>query len=271
MGPAWDGQWFKRAFFDDGQALGSQANAEARIDLIAQAWSVLSGVPPLAQQRQAMRSMHNQLVDEQAGLIKLLTPPLNQATPTAGYIQAYPKGVRENGGQYSHAGVWALMAAAELTRGDPAGAPNDDLAYRYFTYLSPAHRAAHPQRGPVYGLEPYVIAGDVYSEAPYIGRGGWSWYTGAAAWLYRAAHESLFGLKRDALGLHFLPCLPSHWPRAEMTLLHEGRTLHFIFIRALSVHALSVSMQPGARLLLPGQALLWEAPDTRGSFVIPLL
>ena len=115
------------------------------------------------------------------------------------------------------------------------------------------------------------MAGDVYSEAPYTGRGGWSWYTGAAAWLYRAAHESLFGLKRDALGLHFEPCLPSHWPRAEMTLSHEGRTLRFVFVRALGEHALSAAEQPGAQLLLPGQALLWEAPETRGNFVIPLL
>lgn len=271
LGAAWDGEWFKRAFFDNGQALGSQDNTEGRIDLIAQAWSVLSGVPPLPQQRMAMRAMHTQLVDEKAGLIKLLTPPLDQAVPSAGYIQAYPKGVRENGGQYSHAGVWALMATAELARWGAPDADRSDLAYRYFTYLSPAHRAADPLRGAVYGLEPYAIAGDVYSEAPYTGRGGWSWYTGAAAWLYRAAHESLFGLQRDALGVQFHPCLPSHWPRAEMTLQHEGRALRFIFIRALPEHALTASQQPGAQLLQPGQALLWEAPDTRGNFVIPLL
>ena len=268
---AWDGQWFKRAFFDDGQALGSHVNAEARIDLIAQAWSVLSGVPPLEQQRQAMQALNDQLVNEEAGLIQLLTPPLDQASPSAGYIQAYPKGVRENGGQYSHAGVWALMAAAELARWEPSDVESQDVVYRYFTYLSPAHRAAHPQWGPVYGLEPYVIAGDVYSQAPYTGRGGWSWYTGAAAWLYRATHESVFGLKRDALGLHFHPCLPSHWPRAEMTLLHDGHTLHFIFLQATSAQALSMSKLPAAQLLLPGQPLLWESPDARGIFVVPLL
>ena len=146
-----------------------------------------------------------------------------------------------------------------------------DLVYRYFTYLSPAHRAAHPHWGAVYGLEPYVIAGDVYSEAPYVGRGGWSWYTGAAAWLYRAAHESLFGLQRNAEGVSFHPCLPSHWPRAEMLLNHEGHTLRFVLLRAQPQDALLVSQEPDAQLLLPGQVLPWDsAPDSR-CCVIPLL
>ena len=271
LGTAWDGQWFKRAFFDDGQPLGSHTNAEARIDLIAQAWSVLSGVASLEQQRLAMQAVQAQLVDSQSGLIKLLTPPLDQATPSAGYIQAYPKGVRENGGQYTHAGVWALMAAAALAKRDPSGTPDAELAYRYFTYLNPAHRAANPHWGAVYGLEPYAVAGDVYSEAPYAGRGGWSWYTGAAAWLYRAAHESIFGLQRDAAGLSFHPCLPSHWPRADMVLKHEGRTLRFVLLRAGAVDALVMSHEPGAQLLLPGERLRWDAASNHAGYVVPLL
>ncbi|MDP1789077.1 MAG: carbohydrate-binding protein, partial [Methylibium sp.] len=182
-GAAWDGRWFKRAFFDDGQPLGSSDNTEARIDLIAQAWAVLSGAATPDTQHQAMAAAEAHLVDADAGLIRLLDPPLAQSRPSAGYIQAYPPGVRENGGQYSHAGIWALMAQARL------GPERGDLAYRYFRYLSPAHRAIHPTRGAAYGIEPYVMAADVYSQAPYVGRGGWSWYTGAAAWMHRAAIE----------------------------------------------------------------------------------
>jgi len=215
---AWDGQWFKRAYFDDGQPLGSQDNTQGRIDLIAQAWAVLSEAAPPELARQAMASAETYLVDPQAGLIKLLDPPLSDALPSAGYIQAYPPGVRENGGQYNHAGIWALMAQAEVSGGD--------AAYRYLTYLSPAHRASHPTRGPLYGLEPYVMAADVYSQPPYVGRGGWSWYTGAAAWMHRAVIESIFGLRQTAQTLVFNPHLPSHWPQAEITLVRGARSHH---------------------------------------------
>jgi len=204
LGPAWDGQWFKRAFFDNGEALGSRHNPEARIDLIAQAWSVLSGVAPVDMQRLALAAVEEHLVDQEAGLIKLLDPPFANAVPSAGYIQAYPPGVRENGGQYSHAGIWALMAQADHARIAPGARDGGDDAYRYFTYLSPAHRARHPTLGAVYGLEPYVMAGDVYTQPPYVGRGGWSWYTGAAAWMQRAAIESIFGL-RQAAQVQFSP------------------------------------------------------------------
>jgi cyclic beta-1,2-glucan synthetase len=278
LGPAWDGQWFKRAFFDDGQALGSQANPEARIDLIAQAWSVLSQAAPLDLQRLAMASLDKYLVDPEAGLIKLIDPPLVNAVPSAGYIQAYPPGVRENGGQYSHAGVWALMAQAELANnladaGD--GGAGGDLVYRYFTYLSPAHRAAHPTQGLVYGVEPYVMAGDVYSQPPYIGRGGWSWYTGAAAWMHRAAIESIFGLHQGAQQLAFKPCLPSHWKQAELTLVRDAHVMRFILVRAAADAALHVAaLEAGAlnaRLLLVGQLLHWSTLPAQSCFVIPLL
>jgi cyclic beta-1,2-glucan synthetase len=276
QGCAWDGAWFKRAFFDNGQALGSHDNPEAHIDLIAQAWSVLSHAAPVAMQRAAMSAVDAHLVDVQAGLIKLLTPPLVNAIPSAGYIQAYPPGVRENGGQYSHAGIWALMAQAELARTSPTtsteGATESvgDKVYRYFTYLSPAHRAIHPDRGTVYGLEPYVMAGDVYSQPPYVGRGGWSWYTGAAAWLHRGAIESMFGLTQQAQTLVFHPCLPGHWPLAEITLVRETRRMRFILMRTSELQALEQTQQWDAKLLRPDEPLHWPDLPDQTCFVIPL-
>ncbi|CAN5688105.1 hypothetical protein BH11PSE7_BH11PSE7_35860 [soil metagenome] len=272
IGPAWDGQWFKRAFFDDGSPLGSHLNTEARIDLIAQAWAVLSGVASDALNRMALTAVEDHLVDHDAGLLRLLDPPLAKAEPSAGYIQAYPPGVRENGGQYSHGGVWALMAQARYGVEHPE-APNANLAYQYFTNLSSAHRARHPRYGAAYGIEPYVMAGDVYTQPPYVGRGGWSWYTGAAAWMHRAAVESIFGLSQRADELCFAPCLPSHWPQAELTLRRDGRTLRFVLVRGDSAQAFAVAAQllghTNARLLAPGDKLAWrELADS--SFVIAL-
>jgi cyclic beta-1,2-glucan synthetase len=186
----WDGAWFRRAFFDNGAPLGSAVNSECRIDLIAQAWAVLSGASTDEFTCPAMQAMNEQLVDHEAGLLRLLTPPLQHSADNPGYIQAYPPGVRENGGQYSHAAVWAMMAQAAT--GDA------EAAWESFQALSPAHRSEHPLRGPAYELEPYVMAGDIYGSAPYVGRGGWSWYTGSAAWLHRAALENILGLKRAA-------------------------------------------------------------------------
>ena len=270
---AWDGDWYQRAFFDDGTALGSHTRTEGRIDLIAQAWAVLSGAAPPARQRSAMDAVEIHLVDPDAGLIRLLTPPLRHAEPSAGYIQAYPPGVRENGGQYAHGGVWALMAAAALAVREPGHPGALDVPYRYFTYLSPAHRAQHAVWGPPYGVEPYVMAADIYSQPPYVGRGGWSWYTGAAGWLHRAAVESILGLQMRAQELFFTPCLPSHWPGAEITLVREGRTLRFVLVRVESVAAQRVlpdDAPPGARLLQVGEPLRWRNLPADACFVIPL-
>jgi cyclic beta-1,2-glucan synthetase len=213
-------------------------------------------------------------VDTEAGLIRLLDPPLAQAQPSAGYIQAYPPGVRENGGQYAHAGVWALMAQAELAATQPGANAGGDLVYRYFTYLSPAHRAAHPDHGPAYGLEPYVMAGDVYSQPPHVGRGGWSWYTGSASWLHRAVVESMFGLKQGPEDLRFSPCLPTHWPRAELTLKRGERSMRFILIRPDTLDGLRHSepewVSGGERILQVGQALRWLDLPTPATVVIPM-
>ena len=230
---------------------------------------MLSGVAPPQRQALALEAVEAHLVDHQAGLVKLLDPPLQHAMPSAGYIQAYPPGVRENGGQYSHAGVWALMAQAKwqhTVQDDP------DIAYRYFCWLSPAHRSRHATHGAAYGIEPYVIAGDVYTQPPYVGRGGWSWYTGAAAWLHRAAIESIFGLHQEARELWFTPCLPLHWPRAELRLQRDGRIMRFVFVRGepkAAVEALRVET-PLAQALAPGQRLAWLELPEQSVFIVRL-
>ena len=244
----WDGAWFRRAFFDNGAPLGSAANSECRIDLIAQAWSVLSGASTAAFTEPAMQAMNEQLVDQEAGLLRLLTPPLADSANNPGYIQAYPPGVRENGGQYSHAGVWALMAQAQT--GDV------EAAWKSFQALSPAHRSQHPTRGPVYELEPYVMAGDVYGAAPYVGRGGWSWYTGSAAWLYRAALETLLGLRVRQGELSLSPNVPAHWPSFEVTLdLHQS-TDRVVTLRWQRADVAAEEGLQADRVIAPGQVVL---------------
>ena len=286
---AWDGGWYQRAFFDDGTALGSHARTEGRIDLIAQAWAVLSGAAPVERQRTAMQAVQAHLVHDDSGLLQLLTPPLRHAEPSAGYIQAYPPGVRENAGQYSHAGVWAVMAAAALavhdqygensSENNPENSPKAahvsavDLPYRYFTYLSPAHRAQHPRWGLVYGVEPYVMAADTYTQPPYAGRGGWTWYTGAAGWLHRAAVESILGLQLQAHDLFFTPCLPRHWPGAEITLVRDGRSWRFILVRmhkTAGSAVLPATAPTTAQWLQVGERLRWVDLPAEACFVVPL-
>ncbi len=210
----WDGQWYRRAFFDDGSPLGSSQNEECRIDLIAQAWSVLAGGGDPARAQQAMQSAVQHLVDEDAGLVRLLDPPLALQKPSAGYIQAYPRGVRENGGQYTHAAVWSAMAHAKL--GDAA------MAWQAWTMASPAHRLRHDAQFERYRLEPYAVAADVYGHEPRRGQGGWSWYTGAAGWLLRAGLESLLGLRQCGGRVCFTPLLPPAWPSAQLVVQHNG-------------------------------------------------
>lgn len=247
----WDGAWFRRAFFDNGAPLGSAANSECRIDLIAQAWAVLSGASSDEFTVPAMQAMNDQLVDHEAGLLHLLTPPLQHSANNPGYIQAYPPGVRENGGQYSHAAVWAMMAQAAT--GDA------EAAWESFQALSPAHRGAHPQRGPAYELEPYVMAGDIYGTAPYVGRGGWSWYTGSAAWLHRAALENILGLRVQQGELSLAPCVPAHWPSFEIALNVQG---HALTVRWQREGAAAQDDFQADRVVAPGQVLqLAELPE----------
>jgi cyclic beta-1,2-glucan synthetase len=249
---AWDGEWYRRGWFDDGSILGTHTDTECRIDLIVQAWAVLTGAARPERARQALDSAWRELHDRDAHLLRLLWPPLQHHQPEAGYIQAYPGGVRENGGQYNHAATWALMASAQLGQADRAWAA--------FTAISPAHRGAH---GAVYGLEPFAVAGDIETAQPHAGRGGWSWYTGAAGWLLRAAVESLCGVRLAHGELRVQPCLPPHWSQARVRLTVAGRVVEVLVQRASAqakVPAGYRALAAGTTLVLaeaPGELKLW--------------
>ena len=210
----WDGGWYRRAYFDDGTPLGSRNSMECRIDSIAQSWSVLSDAAPAERQRQAMAALDEHLVRRDAGLVQLLDPPFDRSPLDPGYIKGYVPGVRENGGQYTHAAIWATMAFAEL--GDNA------RAWELMRMISPVRRGANAGQMDVYKVEPYVVSADVYAVAPHTGRGGWSWYTGSAGWMYRLLVESLLGLRLEAGRLRFAPVLPADWDGFVMTYRHRG-------------------------------------------------
>jgi cyclic beta-1,2-glucan synthetase len=205
---AWDGAWYRRAYFDDGTPLGSSSNDECRIDSIAQSWSVLSGIASPERRLQAMKSLDQHLVRRDAGLVQLLKPPFDKSELDPGYIKGYLPGVRENGGQYTHAAIWATMAFAEL--GDSI------RAWELLRMINPVNHGIDAAQMDVYKVEPYVISADVYAVAPHVGRGGWSWYTGSAGWMYRLIVESLLGLRLGAGRLRFAPVLPAEWEGFSM-------------------------------------------------------
>ncbi len=200
----WDGHWYRRAFFDNGEPLGSITNKECQIDAIAQAWAVISGAAPDDKALTAMNSLDEKLVAREHSLVHLLTPPFDNHLPTPGYIQAYPPGVRENGGQYTHGSVWAIIAWAILGEGN--------RAYELFHMLNPINHTRTYNEVQRYKAEPYVMAADVYSTPLYIGRGGWTWYTGAAGWMYQAGLEWILGLRKKGDNLYLNPCIPEDWP-----------------------------------------------------------
>ncbi|MGO4333938.1 glucoamylase family protein [Labrys sp. KB_33_2] len=206
---AWDGEWYRRATFDDGTWLGSKESEECRIDSIAQSWAVLSGAADPARAVQAMAALNKHLIRREDGLALLFTPPFDTTSRDPGYIKGYPPGLRENGGQYSHAAMWAIMAFAKQGHGTAAA----DL----FSLLNPINHARTPEEVERYKVEPYVIAADVYSVPPHVGRGGWTWYTGSAAWMYRAGVESILGIRREGAYLVIDPCIPAAWPGFEAT------------------------------------------------------
>ncbi len=209
---AWDGHWYRRAWYDDGSPLGSSANEECRIDSIAQAWSVLSGAAPANRAAEAMASMERELILPQEGLALLLTPPFDRTTKDPGYILGYPPGLRENGGQYTHAALWSVMALAALGEGDKAAA--------LFWMLNPINHARTRIDSHRYKVEPYVVAADVYSASGHRGRGGWTWYTGSAGWMQRAGLESLLGLKIEGDHFSLDPCIPRTWKSYDLVLRH---------------------------------------------------
>ena len=217
----WDGKWYRRAYFDDGVPLGSATNAECRIDSISQSWAVLSGAGDPMRSRMAMDAVDLHLVRRDHCLVQLLDPPFDRSDLDPGYIRGYVPGVRENGGQYTHGAIWAAMAFAAL--GD------HERAWELATMMNPVNLARTPKGVATYKAEPYVIAADVYAVVPHEGRGGWSWYTGSAGWMYRLIVESLLGLSREADRLRFTPCLPASW-KAFTIRYRYGETVYEIAV-----------------------------------------
>ncbi|MGD0906299.1 MAG: glucoamylase family protein [Candidatus Acidiferrales bacterium] len=212
----WDGGWYRRAYFDDGTPLGSATNMECRIDSIAQSWGVLSGAAEPGRAARAMAAVDQQLVNASSGLILLLTPPFDRTPQDPGYIKGYVPGIRENGGQYTHAAVWTVMAFAALGDGNKAG--------ELFRMLNPINRTTTRAGVQRYKVEPYVLAGDVYAQAPHVGRGGWTWYTGSAGWLYRAGMEWILGFRVRGAILSIDPCIPRAWPGYSMSFRYHSAT-----------------------------------------------
>jgi cyclic beta-1,2-glucan synthetase len=211
---AWDGQWYLRAFYDDGTPLGSEKNAECRIDSLSQSWAVISKAADKTRARQGMESAMARLVDRSHQLLLLFEPPFDKTERDPGYIKGYVPGIRENGGQYTHAAIWTVWAFTELGEGDRAGG--------LFSLLNPICHGSTPESIETYKVEPYVIAADVYSVAPHTGRGGWTWYTGSSGWMYRLGIEAILGLKREGDHLRIDPCIPSDWPGFSATYRANG-------------------------------------------------
>ena len=238
---AWDGAWYRRAYFDDGMMLGSATNDECRIDSIAQSWAAISGVADPDRARRALKAVDDQLVHDQDGVILLFTPPFDKGKLQPGYIKGYVPGVRENGGQYTHAATWLVLAAALQGRGR--------RAFELFDILNPIKHATDPESVARYKVEPYVVAADIYGRPPHTGRGGWTWYTGSASWLFRVGLEAILGfhLKGDQLAID--PTIPSDWPGFEITYRH-GSTRYQIMVENPS------AVERGVRsAILDGQAV----------------
>lgn len=219
---AWDGEWYLRAYYDDGSTLGSADNQECQIDSIAQSWAVLAGSEDVKRNRLAMASVVEKLVRMDDRLVLLFTPSLNHSPRDPGYIKGYPPGVRENGGQYTHAAIWTVWALARLGQGG--------RAERLFGLLNPLHHSSTEKKALLYKVEPYVIAADVYSNPNYTGRGGWTWYTGSSGWFYRLGLEAILGVSLSNGELRIDPCIPRHWKGYKLTYRH-GQTLYNLIIK----------------------------------------
>ncbi|MBK8174873.1 MAG: glycosyl transferase [Rhodospirillales bacterium] len=211
---AWDGDWYRRGWFDDGTPLGSAAGTECRIDAIAQSWAVISGVALPERAASAMASVERELIRADDRLALLFAPPFDATPLDPGYVKGYPPGIRENGGQYTHAAAWSVIAFAALGEGDRAA--------RLFSILNPVNHARTRAGVLRYKVEPYVVAADVYAKPPHIGRGGWTWYTGSAGWMQRAGVESILGLRLQGDFLHLDPCIPRAWPGFDILLRHRS-------------------------------------------------
>jgi cyclic beta-1,2-glucan synthetase len=245
---AWDGQWFRRAYFDNGTPLGSHASAECRIDAIAQSWSVISGAGSMERTQLAMQSLEENLILEGPRLLLLLTPPFDKTPNDPGYIKGYLPGVRENGAQYTHAALWTVLATA--LQGD------GDRAVELLQMINPVTRTRDVEQVDVYKVEPYVIAADIYSMQQHLGRGGWTWYTGSASWFYRVAMEAIFGFTRTGDALTINPCIPHAW---------DGFTIRYRFGEASYV----IELRNPRHLMRGVTSVVLDGADV-ASKVIPL-
>lgn len=249
---AWDGDWYRRAWFDDGIVLGSASNDECRIDSIAQSWAVISGAGDAQRAAQAMAAVGRELIDNDDGLALLFTPPFDHVAHDPGYIKAYPPGIRENGGQYTHAAAWSVIALARLGEGAKAA----DL----FWQLNPINHARTRAELRRYKVEPYVIVADVYAASHQVGHGGWTWYTGSAGWMQRAGLESILGLQCEGASLHIDPCIPNSWPGFEVRLRRRSAQLHIKIENPNGVsRGVAVARMDGT--LLTQRPLHFELPD----------
>jgi len=255
---AWDGAWYLRAFFDDGTPLGSAQNDECRIDSLTQSWAVISGAADPERARQGMGAVEQQLVDRQAGLIKLFTPPFDQTAHDPGYIKGYVPGVRENGGQYTHAALWVIWAYALLGQGDRAG----DL----FTLINPVRHAQVDVEQ--YQVEPYVVAADVYAVPPHTGRGGWTWYTGSSGWMYRLGIEMLLGLRKTGDWLTIAPCIPPGWPAYTICYQHGTTTYEIAVDNAAGVSGGVARVEVDGQVVEDGRIRLTEDGARRQVLVV---
>ena len=234
---AWDGEWYRRAYFDNGTPLGSSSNDECQIDSISQSWSVLSGAGGADRTRMAMESVDKRLVRREHSLVQLLDPPFDKSDLNPGYIKGYVPGVRENGGQYTHAAIWTAMAFAKL--GD------NKKAWEILTMINPINHAKSTEEVARYKVEPYVIAADVYALSPHIGRGGWTWYTGSAGWMYRLIVESLLGLRLEVDKLYIEPCLPSDWVSYKIHYRYRETTYHITVSQLYEGHRKQIIILDG--------------------------
>ncbi|HEV2095826.1 MAG TPA: protein ndvB, partial [Chthoniobacterales bacterium] len=242
---AWDGAWYRRAYFDDGEPLGSQLNSECQLDSIAQSWAVLSGAAAPERADQAMKAVARQLVRRDAALIQLFDPPFDNSSPDPGYVKGYPPGIRENGGQYTHGAIWSVMAFAQLGE--------TQLAWELFNLLNPIHHASTAAQTALYKVEPYVVAADIYSVEPHLGRGGWTWYTGSAGWMYRLVTETLLGLRREGDKLRLEPRVPNEWASFKVHYRYYETVYHITLLPSPDPEAHAV------QIFADGQQLAGEA------------
>jgi cyclic beta-1,2-glucan synthetase len=258
----WDGDWYRRAFFDDGTPLGSSANAECRIDSIAQSWSVLSGSANPTHAKRAMTAVEEYLIRRGDELVLLFAPPFDNSDLDPGYIRGYPPGIRENGAQYTHGAVWSVIAFAALGEGDKAA--------ELFSILNPINHASTRAGVHRYKVEPYVMAADVYSERPHVGRGGWTWYTGSAGWMYQAGIERILGFRKVGTSLQIEPCIPRSWRSYRLDFRYHSSTYEIMVENPQGVSRGVVSAELDGRAL-PGRGATVPLTDDGARHVVAVV